>query len=148
MSMSGESGRLTQDPQHVVRHGLGFLLSGIIALSVDAVVLTLLTALLAIHPIPARLAAISLAMVAGWLSHRTFTFAVSAPPSVAEFLRYAGVGWTAAAINYGLFVAIILARPETAPLIALVASSLVATVFAYIGMRFGAFRDRSGRRDR
>ena len=143
--MQGEHGRLTQDTHHAVRHGLGFLASGTIALSVDAAVLTLLTAVFAIHPIPARLAAIALAMVAGWLSHRTWTFAVSVPPSLPEFLRYAGVGWTAAAINYGLFVAIILARPATAPLVALVASSLVATVFAYLGMRFAAFRDPTSR---
>jgi putative flippase GtrA len=146
--MHGEHGRPTRDTQHVVRHGLGFLASGIIALSVDAAVLTLLTAVLAIHPIPARLAAISLAMVAGWLSHRTWTFAVAAPPSVAEFLRYAGVGWMAAAINYGVFVAIILARPATQPLVALIASSLVATIFAYLGMRFAAFRHRPQRTSR
>jgi putative flippase GtrA len=143
--MRGEHGQPTRDTQHAVRHGLGFLASGIIALSVDAAVLTLLTAAFSVHPIPARLVAISLAMVAGWLSHRTWTFAVSVPPSLAEFFRYAGVGWTAAAINYGLFVAIILARPATAPLVALVASSLVATVFAYLGMRFAAFRDPTSR---
>ena len=140
--MSGDYGWLTPGAQHPVRHGLGFLLSGIIALSVDALVLTLLTAVLAIHPIPARLAAISIAMVAGWLSHRTFTFAVSVPPSAAEFLRYAGVQWTAAALNYGLFVLIILARPQTVPIVAMVASSLAAMVFSYLGMRFAAFRDR------
>ena len=140
--MSGENGGPAPGTQHVVRHGLGFLLSGLIALSVDAFVLTLLTRVLSIHPIAARLAAISLAMVAGWLSHRTFTFALSVPPSLAEFLRYAGVGWMAAAINYGLFVLILLARPDTDPLVALVISSLVAMVFSYLGMRFAAFRDR------
>lgn len=146
--MRGEHGRLTRDTQHVVRHGLGFLASGLIALSVDAAVLTLLTAVFSIHPIPARLVAISFAMVAGWLSHRTLTFAVSAPPSFPEFLRYAGVGWTAAAINYGVFVAIILARPATVPVVALIGSSLVATIFAYLGMRFAAFRDRPHRTPR
>ncbi len=146
--MRGEPGRLTQDTQHAVRHGLGFLASGLIALSVDASVLTLLTAVFAIHPIPARLVAISLAMVAGWLSHRTWTFAVAVPPSLAEFVRYAGVGWMAAAINYAVFVAIILARPATLPVVALIGSSLVATVFAYLGMRFAAFRDRPQRTSR
>ena len=37
-------------------------------------------------------------MVAGWLMHRTFTFAVATPPNVAEFVSYAGVAWTAAAV--------------------------------------------------
>jgi putative flippase GtrA len=129
--------------QHPVRHGLGFVVSGATAFAVDAVVLELLTAVLDIHPIIARLAAISLAMVAGWLMHRTFTFAVAARPSVAEFLRYAGVAWTAAAINYGVFVLIVLIDPELEPLVALVVSSLAAMLFSYLGMRFAAFRQRS-----
>ena len=146
--MSDNSGQPAPGRQHVVRHGLGFLVSGGLAFSTDALVLTLLTALFAIHPIPARLVAISVAMVVGWLSHRTLTFAVSAPPSRAEFLRYAGVQWTAAALNYGLFVLIILARPETLPFLAMVASSLVAMVFSYLGMRYGAFRHRPSRHSR
>ena len=128
--------------QHPVRHGLGFLVSGATAFTVDALVLELLTLVFGLHPIVARLAAIALAMVAGWLMHRTFTFRVAARPSLAEFLRYAGVAWTAAAVNYGLFVLIVLAYPDIEPLVALVISSAVAMVFAYIGMRFAAFRQR------
>ena len=44
------------------------------------------------------------------------------------------------AINYGVFVIILLVRPATEPLIALLASSMVAMFFAYFGMRFAAFR--------
>jgi putative flippase GtrA len=146
--MNGEWGGLVPGNQHVVRHGLGFLLSGGIAFSVDALILTILTAVFSVHPIPARLVAISVAMIAGWLAHRTFTFAVPVPPSATEYLRYAGVQWTAAALNYGLFVAIILARPATVPVVAMVASSVVAMVFSYIGMRFAAFRLRPSRRAR
>jgi putative flippase GtrA len=126
--------------QHPLRHGMGFLISGGTAFAVDALVLELLTLLLGINPIAARLVAISLAMVAGWLMHRTFTFAVPTPPSAAEFLRYAGVAWTAAAVNYAAFVLIVLRRPQTEPLVALVVSSAVAMIVAYFGMRFGAFR--------
>ena len=81
-------------------------------------------------------------MVAGWLAHRRFTFRLSTPPSLPEFLRYAAVGWTVAAINYGIFVAIVLLRPPSSRSIALFVSSLVAMVFAYLGMRFAAFRSR------
>lgn len=130
--------------QHPVRHWLGFLVSGGAAFAVDALVLELLTALLGIAPIVARLIAISLAMVAGWLMHRTLTFAVQARPSVAEFVRYAGVAWSAAALNYGVFVAILLVRPGTEPLVALVVSSVAAMVLAYLGMRFGVFRRGGG----
>jgi putative flippase GtrA len=123
-----------------LRHWLAFLLSGGIAFTIDAVVLKGLTLLLGLHPVAARLFAISVAMLAGWLAHRTFTFALRVPPSLAEFLRYLLVGWTVAAINYGLFASIVLIWPETEPLAALLVSSLAATVFAYLGMRYGAFR--------
>jgi putative flippase GtrA len=119
---------------------LGFLASGGSAFTVDATLLALLTHLLGLHPIGARLIAISAAMVAGWLMHRTFTFAVTTPPSVAEFLRYAGVAWTAAAVNYAIFVVVVLTFPEVEPLIALVIASAVAMFVAYLGMRFAAFR--------
>jgi putative flippase GtrA len=145
--MAGRYKRLAPDGQNPIRHGLGFLVSGGTAFVVDALVLQLLTALLGLHPIPARLAAISLAMVAGWLMHRTFTFAIPTPPSATEFLRYASVAWTAAALNYGLFVLIILARPTTEPLAALVVSSAAAMIFAYLGMRFAAFRRHGGSED-
>jgi len=133
--------------QGPLRHGLAFLLSGGTAFAVDATVLELLTALLGVPAIAARVAAIALAMVAGWLMHRTFTFAVAGPPSVAEFVRYAAVGWAAAAVNYAVFVLILLARPGTHPLLGLVGSSITAMVLAYVGMRFAAFH-RSDPRER
>lgn len=126
--------------QHPLRHGLGFALSGALAFLVDAAVLKTLTVMGGMHPAVARLAAISAAMVTAWLAHRRFTFRMTVPPTFAEFLRYAAVGWAAAGINYSVFLAVILARPGTEPLYALVVSSLVAMVFAYLGMRFAAFR--------
>ena len=140
--MLGEGNKSAPGAQHPVRHGLAFLVSGGTAFVIDGLVLKLLTSVLGLHPIVARLAAIALAMVAGWLMHRTFTFRVTARPSLPEFLRYAGVAWTAAAVNYGLFVVIVLAYPAIEPLVALVVSSVVAMVFAYLGMRFAAFRHR------
>ena len=129
----------TPASQHPLRHGAAFLVSGGVAFAVDATVLQTLTALFLVHPMIARVVAIALAMVAGWLMHRTFTFAVTTPPSLPEFLRYAGVAWAASAVNYTVFVVILLARSATHPLIALVLSSVVAMVLAYVGMRFAAF---------
>jgi putative flippase GtrA len=123
-----------------LRHWLGFLSSGGLAFTVDGIVLKALTLLLGWHPIIARLFAISLAMLVGWLAHRTFTFALRVPPSLGEFLRYAAVGWTAAAVNYAVFVLVLLAWPKAEPLAALVLSSLAAMLFAYLGMRYAAFR--------
>lgn len=137
--------QISATERHPLRHGLGFMASGAAAFIVDAAVLGLLTGVAGVHPIAARLAAISLAMVTGWLMHRSLTFAVPVPPSVPEFLRYAGVAWIAAAVNYGVFVLIVLKRPGIEPLVALVLSSIVAAVVAYLGMRFATFRHkRSG----
>ena len=135
-----ETDRSAPGAQHPVRHWIAFLVSGATAFLVDALVLSLLTAVVGLHPILARVAAIALAMVAGWLMHRTFTFRVRARPSLPEFLRYAGVAWTAAAVNYGVFVLVVLAYAAIEPLVALVISSAAAMAFAYIGMRFAAFR--------
>jgi len=123
-----------------LRHALAFLLSGGLAFTADALTLKTLTLLVGLNPIFARLFAIALAMLVGWLAHRSFTFALRVPPSFAEFLRYSAVGWSVAAVNYGLFVGILLLWPASEPLVALFFSSLVATLFAYLGMRYAAFR--------
>ena len=91
--------------------------------------------------------AISVAMVVGWLAHRRFTFRlVDSSELRASSCVMLLCGWAAAAINYGLFVAIVLARPGIEPLLALFLSSLVAMVFSYLGMRFAAFREHGGSR--
>jgi putative flippase GtrA len=141
--MAGRLGGIAPQGRTPLQHGMGFLISGGLAFCVDASVLEILTRVFGIHPILARFVAISTAMVAGWLAHRTLTFAVRVPPSVLEFMRYAGVAWSAAAINYGIFVVIMLARPSTDPLLAMITSSAGATTFAYLGMRFAAFRVRA-----
>jgi len=133
----------TPGSQDTLSHGLGFLLSGSIAFLVDAIILTVLTSLAGLHPVVARVFAISIALVAGWLSHRRFTFRLAVPPSFPEFLRYAAVGWVAAALNYAVFVAIVLASPGIVPVYALVVSSLVTMTFSYLAMRFAVFRDPS-----
>jgi putative flippase GtrA len=140
-------GDLIPAGQTPLRHGLRFMTSGAVAFAVDAAVLAVLSSGLGVHPIVARPLAITLAMLAGWLMHRTLSFAVATPPSIAEFLRFAGVAWTATAINYGAFVLIIVLNPQFAPLAAMVISSLAAMTFSYLGLRFAAFRDRAVSRD-
>lgn len=124
----------------LLRHGLGFLVSGGLAFITDALVLEVLTNDVGLDPIVARLGSISIAMVVGWLAHRRLTFAMATAPSLGEFMRYAAVAWFSAGVNYAVFVAIMLIRPETLPLTALVVASLAAMVVSYVGMRFGAFR--------
>lgn len=127
--------------QHPLQHALGFLFSGGLAFCVDAGVLELLVTGFGVHKLIARIVSLSLAHVAGWLSHRRFTFRLSTPPTLREFVRYAGVQYTVALLNYGIFALIVLLKPDIKPLYALIASSGVAMFFSYFGIRFGAFRD-------
>lgn len=129
-----------QELRAAARHWGGFAASGAIAFTTDALVLLALTRLAGQPPLLARPIAIAIAMVAGWRAHRLLTFGLPTRPSLAEFLAYAAVAWTSAAINYAAFAAILLAWPATFELVALALASLVAMTFAYLGMRFGAFR--------
>ena len=122
------------------RHLGGFFASGLLALSVDACVLLVGVRLFGLSPFVARLLAISVAMVAAWLAHRKFTFALTVRPSLTEFIRYAAAAWTTAGINYLVFASVLLAYPGITPLGALVVASIVATIFSYLSMRYGVFR--------
>ena len=122
-----------------LRHYGGFVLGGVAALATDALVLTGLTRLAGLSPLIARPFAIAVAMIVSWLINRTVTFAVAGPPTWGEFARFAAVSWTAQAVNYCLFAAILLAWPGTEPVVALILASLVAMFVSYAGFRFGVF---------
>ncbi|MFT5510303.1 MAG: putative flippase GtrA [Hyphomicrobiaceae bacterium] len=122
-----------------LQHWGGFIAAGLAALAVDAAVLTLLTEWLVLSPYVARLFSISAAMVVSWQINRRVTFAVRTPSSLAEFTRFAAVSWIAQTVNYTVFAVILLIWPDTSPLIALVAASLVAMFVSYTGFRFGVF---------
>lgn len=138
--MSAPPGKVADDRMERLRHWAGFVASGGIAFTTDAIILELLTRLAGTPPLAARLVGISCAIVTGWLSHRRLTFNLATPPTFKEFLAYAAVAWISCGVNYAVFAAILLWRPSTYPLIALVFASFVAMVFAYLGMRFGAFK--------
>jgi putative flippase GtrA len=138
--MTGKWSAAAPGAQHPLRHGLAFVLSGGAAFITDAGILKILTALFGIHPLLARIVSVSFAHAVGWLSHRRFTFRLTAPPTFAEFMRYAGVQSTVALLNYGIFALILVLRPTLDPLVALFASSGIAMFFSYFGIRFAAFR--------
>lgn len=123
-------------------HGAGFVLSGGLAFAVDAGTLWLLTRFAGLDPYSARLAAIATAMVTAFFAHRRLTFAMTTPPTLAELARFLAVAWSASAVNYGLYALLLLARPATAPLLALVAATVVSMAVSYVGMRYGVFKRR------
>ena len=131
-------------PGAPLRHYCGFLLAGALALITDGALLEILTRIMGLHPLLARPFAIAAAMVVSWLINRTVTFAVEGPPTRREFARFAAVSWTAQMVNYLLFATLLIMRPGTPALLALVLASLVAMLVSYFGFRYRVFRQGSG----
>ena len=123
-----------------IRHGAAFLASGGTAFLTDAGILAALTRGAGMDPFTARLIAIACAMVVAFYAHRTMTFAVKTSPTWHEFAKFIGVATTASVINYAIYAGILLIRPGTDPLVALVAATAISMCFSYAGMRFGVFR--------
>jgi putative flippase GtrA len=134
------SRRVPPDPQRgFAAHGSGFVASGLTALAVDMGVLSILTRVFHVSALFARPLGIAAAMVVGWLCNRAWTFRMTGAPTFAEFFKYAAVGWGAAAVNYAIYAGLLFAIPLLPPEAALCASSAVAMIVSYVGMRFGVF---------
>ncbi len=123
-----------------LRHWGGFIVSGGSAFLVDAAINTALIHFIELSPFISRLISIGCAMVFAWLMHRNLTFAVTAPPRLSEFARFAMVAGSANALNYAVYAAILIVWPATPPLAALIVATAIATCASYLGFRFGVFR--------
>lgn len=125
-----------------MRHYGGFVMAGLLALTTDGLILEGLRGF-GWHPLLARPFAIAIAMVVSWLVNRRITFAVASAPTLREYARFAAVSWSAQAVNYLVFAAILIARPATQPLVALVLASSIAMFVSYFGFRYGVFPQRT-----
>jgi putative flippase GtrA len=123
-----------------LRHWGGFLFSGGTAFLVDAGTTAIFVHFVGLDRFVARIIGIGVAMVAAWLLHRRVTFNVSAPRSLAEFLRFSAVALTANALNFAIYSLLLIAFPTIHYLIAIVIATGVATIFSYVGFRLGVFR--------
>lgn len=128
------------DAVSALRHWGGFLAAGLTALGVDVGLTELLVTWGGVSAFAARPVGIVCAMLASWAINRTVTFAVEAPPTWGEFVKFAGASLASQVVNYLVFAAILLAYPAAPPAAAIVAASAVAMFVAYAGFRFGAFR--------
>jgi putative flippase GtrA len=133
---------LTGLPIDGLRHYGGFVLAGGLGFVADAAALWLLTHGAGVSPFLARLVGIALGVLVSWLINRSVTFPATSPPSLREFAKYSAAAWFAQAVNYAVFGAILLARPQTEPMIAFVVACLISIPTSYIGFRFGVFRHR------
>jgi putative flippase GtrA len=125
-----------------VRHYGGFVLAGLLAFAADAAILEVLVRAAELSPFLARPVGISVGMVVSWLVNRRVTFDVRTRPTVAEFLHFAAVSWTAQLFNYLIFAAILAVWPATPPFIALVVASAISMFSSYSGFRYVVFRER------
>lgn len=134
---------MTEPAQYGVKHGAGFLASGILATGTDAGVLLALTRGFGLGPFSARLFAIACAIVVGYFAHRRFTFASRDPANLKQFAKFVSVAASASATNYVLYAAILLIWPTTEPLVAMIAPTLAGMVISYVGLRSAVFRKRT-----
>jgi putative flippase GtrA len=118
------------------RYG-GFLLTGSIGFCTDLGILSVLTAA-GWGPLVARIPSVLIAVTVTWLLNRQLTFAVHAPPSVAEFGRYLAVSAVTVLVNYTLYGAFVLAG--LAPALALAAASGISMTLSYCGYGRLVFR--------
>jgi putative flippase GtrA len=122
------------------RHWGGFILSGGTAFLVDAGTTAVFVHFIGLDRYLARIIGIAVAMVVAWLMHRRVTFNVTAPRSLAEFLRFSAVALTANALNFAIYSLLLLALPQVHYIVAIVIATGIATAFSYLGFRLGVFR--------
>ena len=122
------------------KHGAGFVTSGMLATLTDASVLAVLTRGFGVDPYSARLAAIAVAMLAGFFAHRRLSFGDASRPTLAKFGKFLSVAAVASALNYAIYAAVLLLRPGSEPLIAFLIATVFSVTASYLGLRFGVFR--------
>jgi putative flippase GtrA len=128
-------GNATDDPRHLV----GFVIAGCLAVAMDIWVGLLLAHGLGLPWPIARIGAIAASMAVAFYGHRTLTFRRTTPATMAEFLRYLGVAWTSALVNYATFIALLWLVPALPPSLGIVASAGVSMIVTYVGLRFAVF---------
>ena len=80
-----------------------------------------------------RVIAIVLAMLVTWRLNRSLTFGASDKSQVGEGWRYVCVAITAAALNYAVYVAVMLTVPWMFALLAVAIATGVSMVLSYLG---------------
>lgn len=122
------------------QHWAGFVASGALAFATDAAVLVCLTRFAGVDPFSARLVAIAAAVIVAYFAHRTLTFKVSEPATLAQFTKFASVGASVSVLNYLIYAGLLFASATITPVIALTISSGVAMIASYFGYRYGVFQ--------
>jgi putative flippase GtrA len=122
---------------------LRFASVGGIGFVVDAGLLTALHDGAGLDPFTARLVSILAAALVTWRLNRRLTFGPSPTPQASEGLRYGLVAALHAGLNYGIYALALFAWPGLPPTAAVVASTLAAMAFSYLGYSRFVFSPRA-----
>ncbi|MEL7232390.1 MAG: GtrA family protein [Pseudomonadota bacterium] len=87
-----------------------------------------------------RLIAIALAMLVTWRLNRSLTFGASTTSQVSEGWRYICIAVLAAAINYAVYIALMLTIPWMFTLLAVALATGVSMVVSYLGYNHWVFK--------
>lgn len=131
-----------------VREGSGFLvfcLVGVFGLIVDAGALVALIEFADFNAYVARGLSIAFAVSVTWAAHRLWTFRTIGNRRFPEWMRYQLTSAFGAAVNFGIYSALLASQDGMGPFIALLISSVCALVVNFLGARFFAFGARSFR---
>lgn len=93
-----------------------------------------------LDPFTARVVAIAVAMLVTWRLNRAITFGASDTSQKSEGARYFAVALSAAAVNYTVYAALMLAFPVLMPAIAVALATGVSMVVSYLGFSRFAFK--------
>lgn len=129
---------------------LSFVMVGAVGFVVDAFLLTVLTIHLGLDVLPARTVSFTCATLVTWLLNRTFTFSRQAShgPHTCkkEYIFYLAVQLVGAALNFGVFLALIQWNPvlRQIPVIPLAGGAVIALVFNFTMSCKFVFENRVG----
>ncbi|MBE7182992.1 MAG: GtrA family protein [Methylobacterium mesophilicum] len=119
---------------------LRFMLVGGTGFVVDAALLWLILYATGIGPLPARLVSSSCSMLVTWMLNRNFAFGPSDRKLLHEGAVYGGVTMIASMVNFTTYAIVLFVWPHTAPLLAMLIGSVVATAFSFTGYSRVVFR--------
>lgn len=127
-----------------IRRFLRFCIVGVLAAAVDIGVLSAGLAI-GLSPFLARAISLPLAMLAAWQLNRRFTFGASSHSIPREAAAYVSVATAAAAVNYGVYSAILLIFPGVLPALATLVAIGVSMWISFFGFQHLTFarRERS-----
>ena len=129
----------------VVRRFMRFVMAGAVGFLIEAVVITWLAVGIGLNVFFARAISFSIAVTATWAINRNFAFAgLGQRRKGREYSAYFLVQIAGAAINLGVFAAVIAGWPELAatPVLPLAIGALIALIFNFLASRMWVFNDR------